>query len=69
MGSDTASIGFSCKCGGKLETKDAVGVPASIVACKNCGEEIGTWADIKDAGMRKLREKVVSDFRKAFKRR
>lgn len=42
------TINFSCvKCGSVLETKDDIRTDASIVTCKSCGHEFGTYGELK----------------------
>lgn len=54
----------SCaKCGGALETKDEVRTDASIVTCKDCGAEIGSYGDVQA----KMRETAIQGARDAIK--
>lgn len=53
------TINFSCvKCGSALETKDDVRTEASIVTCKSCGHEFGTYGELKAEGTRLATEKA-----------
>lgn len=66
------TIDVACrKCGGPLETKDAVRTKESPVTCKACGAVIGTYGEI-DAERRRLAKvkggEIFNTIRKAFAR-
>lgn len=64
-----ASISFRCPtCGAQLGwPEDAT--DQTPVTCQECGEEIGTYGDLRDHGLDALRDRLRSHLTQAIKRR
>lgn len=65
--SDTVSISFNCKrCGTKLTWPDDA-TDSTKIACSNCGEDFGTYADLRHTAMEATKAKIESMLKDAFK--
>lgn len=67
--SDTVSVAFNCRrCGTKLTWDDSA-TDSTAIACKQCGEHFGTYADLRETAMNAVRGKVEGMLKDAFKAR
>lgn len=63
----TIPVSFNCKaCGTKL-TWDDNATDTTEIFCKKCGKRFGTYADLRNAAMGAVKDKVESVIKDAFK--
>lgn len=68
MGTDQVNVTFECKnCGGTVLELPDDPTDDSIVVCKACRTEFGTWGDVQAKARETVVEKIRSDFREALK--
>ena len=67
MSDDTVQVSFTCKCcGTKLEWPDDA-VDSTKIACKNCGEDFGTYGDLRNRAVEATKAHVHGLFEAAMK--
>jgi len=63
------SISFRCeKCGARVHWPDDATDDLKLT-CENCGDDLGTYGDLRNQGMGAARTEVERLFKEAFKRR
>lgn len=67
MANDTVSVTFKCsKCGARIVWPDDA-VDATKLACVDCGEDAGTYGDLRNAGMEAVKNRIEGIFQEAVK--
>jgi hypothetical protein len=68
MADNTISISGNCPCGTRVSWDDESS-DDTILVCKNCGANLGTYGDFKNKAMDTVREHVRDTFKNLFKSR
>lgn len=65
---DKLSITFKCgKCGTRVTWPDDA-IDTTKLTCANCGDDLGTYGDLRDQGMGAAKAKITSIMKETFKR-
>lgn len=69
MPSDKISVTVKCgRCGTVLEWPDDA-IDSTKISCSNCGDDAGTYGDLKREATAAISAKIEGMFKDAFKRR
>jgi hypothetical protein len=69
MTNHSISVSGNCPCGARVSWDDESTTEDTILVCKDCGANLGTYGDFKNKAVDMVRDQVRDTFKNLFKSR